>query len=134
MAYEDLDKFCDNLSDLTIRDLIENLKTALKISLGNSGYYFIDKESKTLCGVYKVGNKYVCVRLEGKGHRFTRSLARQIKIVLDEVSKDGLPIEVRTKECFWNKKVEKLLKLTGFKPVLIQDGYYISVYGENHGS
>lgn len=127
--YEDLDKFLDNLSDLTIKDLVENMKTGLKQALQNDGYYFIDEPSKTLCGVYKQGDKYVCVRLEGKGHVFTRSLQRQIRIVLDEVSKEGLPIEVQTKECFWNKKVEKLLRLTGFKPVAKKDGYYISIYG-----
>lgn len=132
--YEDLDKFCDTLSELTIKDLVENLKTGLKLSLNNDGYYFIDEPSKTLCGVYRDGNRYVCIRLEGKGHRFTRSLQRQIRAVLDEVSKEGLPIEVRTKECFWNEKVKKLLKLTGFHPVAKKDGYYISVYGENHGN
>lgn len=132
--YEDLDRFCDNLSDLTIKDLVENMKTGIRMALDNDGYYFIDEESKTLCGVYKQGDKYVCIRLEGKGHRFTRNLARQIRIVLDEYSKKGLPIEVRTKECFWNSKVEKLLRLTGFKPVGKKDGYYISIYGENYGN
>lgn len=133
--YEDLDKFCDNLSDLTIRDLVENLKTALKILLGSKGRYFVDEESRTLCGVYKDGNKYACFRLEGKGHHFTRSLARRIRKGLDGVAKEGLPIEVSTKECFWNERVEKLLRLTGFSTVLKKDGYYISVYGEEkHGS
>lgn len=131
--YEDLDRFMDNLSALTIRDMVENLKTGLKYALNKGGYYFIDEESRTLCGLYREGNKYVCVRLEGEGHRFTRKLARQIRIVADEYSKDGLPIEVRTKECFWNKKVEKLLRLTGFKPVEKKNGYYISIYGENNG-
>lgn len=132
--YEDLDKFCDTLSPLTIRDLVESLKTTLKQSLDNNGYYFIDEPSKTLLGVYRSGDRYVCIRLEGEGHRFTRSLQRQIRTVLDEVSKEGLPIEVRTKECFWNSKVKKLLKLTGFHPVAKKDGYYISVYGENNGN
>ena len=131
--YEDLDKFCENLSALTIKDLVENYKTVLKQAL-QDGYYFIDEKSKTLCAVVRTGDKYSCLRLEGEGHRFTRSLQRQIKIVLDEFAKEGLPIEVKTKEYFYNEKVKKLLKLTGFHTVRKQDGYYISVYGDRYGN
>lgn len=125
--YEDLDKFLDHASALTIKDIVEDYKVILGRALEN-GVYFIDEESKTCFGAFETGGKWHVFRLEQEGHRFTRKLLRKILEVGRELQKTGMPVEVRTKACFWNEQVKKLLKLTHFETVSVQDGYYISIF------
>lgn len=126
--YEDLDKFLDNPSTLTILDIVEDYKELLKRAL-HGGTYFIDKESGTCCGLLPSNGCLVAFRLEQQGHHFTRGLRRKILEVCREwQAKTGLPIEVHTKACFMSDKVKKLLRLTHFETVAVKDGYYISLF------
>lgn len=126
--YEDLDKFLDNPSTLTILDIVEDYKELIKRAL-KGGTYFIDEESKTCCGLVRGKDVLLAFRLEQQGHHFTRGLRRKILEVCREwQAKTGLPIEVHTKACFYNEQVKKLLRLTHFETVAVRDGYYISLF------
>lgn len=126
--YEDLDRFLDNPSTLTLLDIVEDYKELLKKAL-QGGTYFIDLESKTCCGLLRAKDCLVAFRLEQQGHHFTKGLRNKILAVCREWrAKTGLPIEVHTKACFMNDKVRKLLKLTLFETVAEKDGYYISLF------
>jgi hypothetical protein len=126
--YEDLDKFLDNPSTLTILDIVEDYKELIKRAL-KGGTYFIDEESKTCCGLVRGKDVLLAFRLEQQGHHFTRGLRRKILEVCREwQAKTGLPIEVHTKACFYNEQVKKLLRLTHFETVAVKDGYYISLF------
>lgn len=126
--YEDLDKFLDNPSTLTILDIVEDYKELIKRAL-KGGTYFIDEESKTCCGLVRGKDVLLAFRLEQQGHHFTKGLRRKILEVCREwQAKTGLPIEVHTKACFYNEQVKKLLRLTYFETVAVKDGYYISLF------
>ena len=126
--YEDLDKFLDNPSTLTILDIVEDYKELIKRAL-QGGTYFIDEESKTCCGLVRGKDVLLAFRLEQQGHHFTKGLRRKILEVCREwQAKTGLPIEVHTKACFYNEQVKKLLRLTHFETVAVKDGYYISLF------
>ena len=126
--YEDLDKFLDNPSTLTILDIVEDYKELLKRAL-KGGTYFIDEDSKTCCGLVRAKDCLMAFRLEQQGHHFTKGLRRKILEVCTEwQAKTGLPIEVHTKACFMSDKVRKLLKLTHFETVAVKDGYFISIF------
>jgi len=126
--YEDLDKFLDNPSTLTILDIVEDYKELIKRAL-KGGTYFIDEESKTCCGLVRGKDVLLAFRLEQQGHHFTKGLRRKILEVCREwQAKTGLPIEVHTKACFYNEQVKKLLRLTHFETVAVKDGYYISLF------
>lgn len=126
--YEDLDKFLDNPSTLTILDIVEDYKELIKRAL-KGGTYFIDEESKTCCGLVRGKDVLLAFRLEQQGHHFTKGLRRKILEVCREwQAKTGLPIEVHTKACFYNEQVKKLLRLTHFETVAVRDGYYISLF------
>lgn len=126
--YEDLDKFLDNPSTLTILDIVEDYKELIKRAL-QGGTYFIDEESKTCCGLVRGKDVLLAFRLEQQGHHFTKGLRRKILEVCREwQAKTGLPIEVHTKACFYNEQVKKLLRLTHFETVAVRDGYYISLF------
>ena len=126
--YEDLDKFLDNPSTLTILDIVEDYKELIKRAL-KGGTYFIDEESKTCCGLVRGKDVLLAFRLEQQGHHFTKGLRRKILEVCREwQAKTGLPIEVHTKACFYNEQVKKLLRITHFETVAVRDGYYISLF------
>lgn len=126
--YEDLDKFLDNPSTLTLLDIVEDYKELLKKAL-QGGVYFIDDESKACCGLLPAKDRLVAFRLEQQGHRFTRGLRKKILATCREwQAKTGLPIEVHTKACFMNDTVKKLLRLTCFETVAEKNGYYISLF------
>ena len=59
--YEDLDKFLDNPSTLTILDIVEDYKELLKRAL-KGGTYFIDQESGTCCGLVRVKDCLMALR------------------------------------------------------------------------
>ena len=128
--YEDLDRFLDNPSTLTILDILEDYKELIKRGLSRKGsVYFIDQESKTCCGLVPLKDCLIAFRLEQQGHRFTKGLRSKILQTCRKAQQEtGLPIEVHTKECFWSEQVRKLLRLTHFETVARKDGYYISVF------